>query len=59
MRSPDAAWIKLERWNTLAVEQQEKFAPITPDFVVELRSASDSLKSYRKKCKSKLIMAFH
>jgi Uma2 family endonuclease len=44
MRSPDAAWIKLERWNTLSEEKQEKFAPISPDFVVELRSPSDSLK---------------
>lgn len=49
MRSPDAAWIKLNRWNTLAVKQQEKFAPITPDFVIELRSASDSLKKLQEK----------
>jgi len=38
--SPDAAWVKLERWNALTPEQQQKFAPICPDFVVELRSAS-------------------
>lgn len=41
--SPDAAWIKLERWNALSTEQQEKFAAISPDFVVELRSYSDNL----------------
>lgn len=41
--SPDAAWIKLERWNALLTEQQEKFAAISPDFVVELRSSSDNL----------------
>lgn len=41
--SPDAAWIKLERWNALSNEQQEKFAVISPDFVVELRSSSDNL----------------
>lgn len=44
IRSPDAAWIKLERWNALSEEQQEKFAPICPDFIVELKSPTDSLK---------------
>lgn len=43
VRSPDASWIKLERWNALTEQQQASFAPICPDFVVELRSASDSL----------------
>ncbi len=42
-RSPDAAWINLERWHTLTVEQQRKFPPLCPDFVVELLSPSDSL----------------
>ncbi|NJL89889.1 MAG: Uma2 family endonuclease [Coleofasciculaceae cyanobacterium SM2_1_6] len=42
-RSPDAAWLKLERWNSLTVEQQRKFPPLCPDFVVELLSPSDSL----------------
>ncbi|MEH1785102.1 Uma2 family endonuclease [Nostoc sp.] len=48
-RSPDASWIKIERWNALTPEQQEKFAPICPDFVVELRSPSDSLKDLQEK----------
>ncbi len=48
-RSPDAAWIRLERWNTLTPEQQQKFAPISPDFVVELRSPSDNLKPLQEK----------
>ncbi|MEG3837283.1 MULTISPECIES: Uma2 family endonuclease [unclassified Microcoleus] len=48
-RSPDASWIKLERWNTLSPEQQDKFPPICPDFVVELRSASDNLKPLQEK----------
>jgi Uma2 family endonuclease len=43
-RSPDAAWVKQERWHALTPEQQEKFPPICPDFVVELLSPSDSLK---------------
>lgn len=49
MRSPDAAWIKLERWNALAAEQKSSFAPICPDFVIELRSASDSLSALQDK----------
>lgn len=48
-RSPDASWVKIERWNALTPEQQEKFAPICPDFVVELRSPSDSLKDLQDK----------
>ncbi|MEA5599020.1 Uma2 family endonuclease [Rivularia sp. UHCC 0363] len=48
-RSPDASWIKLERWNSLSAEQQQKFAPTCPDFVIELRSASDNLKPLQEK----------
>ena len=48
-RSPDAAWVKLERWNQLTPTQQQKFAPICPDFVIELRSASDNLQPLKDK----------
>ena len=48
-KSPDASWIKLERWNALSPEQQDKFPPICPDFLVELRSASDNLKPLQEK----------
>jgi len=48
-RSPDAAWLKLERWNALSLEQQQKFSPICPDFVVELRSPFDNLKPLQEK----------
>ncbi len=44
-RSPDAAWVKLSRWQVLTSEQRQKFPPIAPDFVIELRSRTDSLKS--------------
>ncbi|MBW4597343.1 MAG: Uma2 family endonuclease [Brasilonema angustatum HA4187-MV1] len=50
-RSPDAAWVKLERWNALTQEQQTRFLPLCPDFVVELLSPSDSLKVTREKMK--------
>ncbi len=48
-RSPDAAWILSGRWNALTLEQQASFAPIAPDFVVELRSSSDTLASLQDK----------
>ena len=50
-RSPDASWVKLERWDALTPEQQKKFPPICPDFVVELMSPSDSLKETQDKMK--------
>ena len=48
-RSPDASWIRRERWDALTPEQQEVFAPICPDFVVELRSPSDTLAELQAK----------
>ena len=48
-RSPDASWVKLERWNALTDEEQQKFPPICPDFVIELLSPSDSLKTTQEK----------
>lgn len=40
-RSPDASWVSRERWEALTPEQQEKFIPLCPDFLVELMSPSD------------------
>lgn len=48
-RSPDAAWIPLERWNRLTPEQQQKFVPLCPDFVIELLSPTDNLKITQEK----------
>jgi Uma2 family endonuclease len=48
-RSPDAAWVSLERWEALTPEQQEAFPPICPDFVIELRSRTDALKPIQEK----------
>jgi Uma2 family endonuclease len=44
MRSPDAAWILKSRWEALTPDQQSRFAPICPDFVMELLSQGDNLK---------------
>jgi Uma2 family endonuclease len=49
IRSPDASWIRQERWNALTKEQRVGFAPICPDFVVELRSPSDRLSELQDK----------
>ncbi|MBO1064600.1 MULTISPECIES: Uma2 family endonuclease [Nostocales] len=49
--SPNAAWIKLERWDALSDEEKRKFPPICPDFVIELLSPSDSLKTTQEKMK--------
>jgi Uma2 family endonuclease len=50
VRSPDASWVSNQQWDALTeTQQQEQFSPIAPDFVVELRSESDSLKKLREK----------
>jgi Uma2 family endonuclease len=48
-RAPDAAWIRKERLEQCSAEERKKFLPIAPDFVVELRSASDSLSEQQAK----------
>jgi Uma2 family endonuclease len=48
-RSPDLAWVALSRWEALAPEDRKKFPPIAPDFVIELRSESDSLSELQAK----------
>ncbi len=48
-RSPDAAWVRQERWDALTPEQRKGFAPLCPDFVLELRSESDNISPLRAK----------
>jgi len=48
-RAPDAAWVKRERWEALTDAQRRKFVPLVPDFVVELRSATDDLHALHAK----------
>ena len=48
-RSPDTAWISGERWEALPMTQKQKFTPIVPDFVLELRSNDQSLPELREK----------
>ena len=49
MRSPDVSWVAIERWNNLTEIERQRFAPICPDFVLELRSSSDSIAQLSKK----------
>jgi Uma2 family endonuclease len=48
-RSPDVSWIAIERWNSLSDKQKKGFAPIEPDFAIELMSPTDSLEELQKK----------
>jgi len=49
MRSPDIAWVRNERLEALSEQQWEKFLPLCPDFVLELRSPSDTLRRLQRK----------
>jgi len=48
-RSPDAAWVASRRWHQLTPEQQKKFPPLGPEFVIELQSESDALEPLQQK----------
>lgn len=48
-RSPDVSWIAMNRWNSLEDKQKRGFAPIAPDFVIELISPTDDLLATQQK----------
>jgi Uma2 family endonuclease len=48
-RSPDASWVRRDKWDTLTDAQQEGPAPLCPEFVVELRSRTDRLADLQEK----------
>ena len=54
-RSPDVAWVASERWNALTPEEQDSFPPLCPDFVIELRSKTDSLKKLQTKMEEYIL----
>jgi len=49
VRAADAAWVSFHRWNAFTPEQQQGYAPICPEFVIEVRSKSDRLKTLQDK----------
>lgn len=54
IRSPDASWVSRHRWDALTPQQKGTFPQICPDFVVELRSKSDSLSTLHAKMREYL-----
>jgi Uma2 family endonuclease len=48
-RSPDLSWVRRPRWEALSEAERNRLAPLCPDFVVELRSPSDSLEDLKEK----------
>ena len=52
IRSPDASWMTLEKWQRLTEEEKESFAPVCPDFVLELKSKTDRLADLQEKMES-------
>lgn len=47
--SPDASWVSKDKWNSLSEEDKNRFAPLCPEFIIEVRSKSDSLEDLKKK----------
>jgi Uma2 family endonuclease len=49
MRSPDVAWVEAGRWDALSKAEQNRFSPLCPDFLIELRSPTDDLSALEVK----------
>ena len=50
MRSPDASWVSAAKWQALTDDQRKhQFSPVCPEFVIELKSGSDSLRDLQRK----------
>ncbi|HLZ15418.1 MAG TPA: Uma2 family endonuclease [Cyclobacteriaceae bacterium] len=47
--SPDASWVSREKWNSLSEDDKNRFSPICPEFIIEVRSKSDSTEELKKK----------
>lgn len=46
---PDASWVSNEKWDALSEEEQDRIVPFAPDFAIELRSRTDSVKDLQEK----------
>ncbi|MEZ4887259.1 MAG: Uma2 family endonuclease [Chitinophagales bacterium] len=55
VRSPDVSWIEKEKWEAIAEVDKKVFAPVCPDFVIEIRSKTDSLKTLKEKMKEYVL----
>ena len=52
--SPDASWVRRDRWDALTPEQRKRFGPLCPDVVFEIRSGSNTLVDLREKMRAYL-----
>ena len=59
VRAADAAWLSLQKWNSLSSDEQSKFLPFCPEFVIELRSPSDSISELEQKMKDWIANGAH
>jgi Uma2 family endonuclease len=59
IRAPDLSWIRLEAWDAITIEEQDKFLRLCPDFVVELVSRSDRLTMARAKMQEYMEQGAH
>ncbi|MEZ0485892.1 Uma2 family endonuclease [Fibrella aquatica] len=57
VRSADAAFVTNDRWQALTDEQRKKFPPLYPDFIVELRSSTDSVPALQRKIQDDWLAA--
>lgn len=48
-RGPDCSWVTQSRWESLTQDQRDGYPPLAPDFLVELRSHTDSLTNLKAK----------
>ena len=55
IKSPDVSWIARQRWEALPKALRKKFAPITPDFIIEIRSETDSLAKTKEKMEEYML----
>lgn len=49
--SPDASWLLNTKWDNLSAEEKDRFAPVCPDFVIEVRSKTDDIETLKEKMK--------
>ena len=59
VRAPDLGWIRREKWETLSDDQKERFAPFSPDFVVEVRAKHECLKELQAKLEEYMAMGLY
>jgi Uma2 family endonuclease len=48
-RAPDASWVKMSRLAKIDARKKRKFIPLSPDFLIEVRSPSDRLPTWQDK----------